>query len=207
MLSMSWTNSSTLSVVLETRHSESPDCLRSSCTPSTLQIEEKGSNLRVDPFQPRSEKMELTQKSTCLASLSLDRQRKSSKYADHISFKRDDPLSQVGFALRTPTHTAICSHRHTQSRQTTPRIIASYLNNKLRPHTYVQILYTSVQLYIINKACTYKYIYIQIHASTEDFDEQHKSHRTVQQKSKLFLSAKDGECHVFPLPIGLREWL
>ena len=49
----------------------------------------------VDTFQPRSEKMELTQKSTCLASLSLDRQRKSSKYADHISFKRDDPIFQI----------------------------------------------------------------------------------------------------------------
>ena len=95
MLSMSWSNSSTLSVVLDTRHNESPDGLRSSCTPSTLQIEEKGSNLRVETFQPRSEKMELTQKSTCLDSLSLDKQRKSSKYADHISFKRDDPIFQI----------------------------------------------------------------------------------------------------------------
>ena len=95
MLSMSWTNSSTLSVVLETRHNESPDCLKSSCTPSILQIESKGSNLCVDTFHPRSEKMELTQKSTCLASLSLDRQRKSSKYADHINFKRDDPIFPI----------------------------------------------------------------------------------------------------------------
>ena len=92
MLSMSWTDSSTLSVVLETRHNESPDCLKSSCTPSTLQIESKGSNLCVDTFHPRSEKMELTQKSTCLASLSLDKQRKSSKYADHVKFKREDPI-------------------------------------------------------------------------------------------------------------------
>ena len=92
---MSWTNSSTLSVVLDTIHNESPDSLRSSCTPSTLQIEEKGSSLCVETFQPRSEKMELTQKSTCLDSLSLDKQRKSSKYADHISFKRDDPIFQI----------------------------------------------------------------------------------------------------------------
>ena len=80
---------------LDTRHNESPDCLRSSCTPSTLQIEEKGSNLCEKTFQPRSEKMELTQKSTWLDSLSLDKQRKSSKYADHISFKRDDPIFQI----------------------------------------------------------------------------------------------------------------
>ena len=79
MLSMSWTNSSTLSVVLDTRHNESPDCLRSSCTPSTLQIEEKGSNLCVETFQPRIEKTELTQKSTCLDSLFLDKQRKWSR--------------------------------------------------------------------------------------------------------------------------------
>ena len=95
MLSMSWTSSSTLSVVLETRHRESPDCLRSSCTPSTLQIEAKGSNLCVETFQPSREKIELTQKSTCLASVSLDRQRKSSTYADHINFKRDDPIFQI----------------------------------------------------------------------------------------------------------------
>ena len=49
----------------------------------------------MDTFQPKREKMEFTQKSTCLASLSLARQRKSSKYADHINFKRDDPIFQM----------------------------------------------------------------------------------------------------------------
>ena len=49
----------------------------------------------MDTLHPRSEKMELTQKSTCLASLSLDKQRKSSKYADHINFKREDPIFQI----------------------------------------------------------------------------------------------------------------
>ena len=95
MFAMSCTNSSTLSVVLEIIHSESPDCLKSSCTPSTLQIEEKGSSLWVDTFQPKMEKIEFTQNSTCLASLTLARQRKSSKYADHINFKRDDPILQM----------------------------------------------------------------------------------------------------------------
>ena len=30
---------------------------------------------------------------------------------------------------------------------------------------------------------------------------------SAPKKQTLFFSAKDGECHVFPLPIGLREWL
>ena len=49
----------------------------------------------MDTFQPKREKREFTQKSTCLASLSLARQRKSSKNADHINFKRDDPIFQM----------------------------------------------------------------------------------------------------------------
>ena len=71
----SWASSSTLSGVLEIKHKESPDCFRSNWTPRTLQIESKGRSLWVDTFHPSRENIELTQKSTCLDSLALERQR------------------------------------------------------------------------------------------------------------------------------------
>ena len=88
------TSSCTLSSVLVTKHNLSPDCFKSSWTPKTLQSVLKSSNLFLDILHPNSEKSESTQNSTCLDSLCLAKQRKSSKYTDHIKWRRVDPTFQ-----------------------------------------------------------------------------------------------------------------
>ena len=77
--SSSRTSSSTLSSVLVTKHNLSPDCLKSSCTPRTLQRVLKSKSLFLDIVHPSNEKRESTQNSTCFDSLLLVKQRKSSK--------------------------------------------------------------------------------------------------------------------------------
>ena len=89
--SSSLASSSTLSSVLVTKHNLSPDCLKSSWTPRTLQRVLKSNSLLLDILHPSSEKRESTQNSTCLDSLLLARQRKSSKYTDHSRWRRVDP--------------------------------------------------------------------------------------------------------------------
>ncbi len=49
-------------------------------------------SLRLDIFQPKRENIASAPKSTCLDSLCRAKQRKSSKYADHISLSRDAPI-------------------------------------------------------------------------------------------------------------------
>ena len=87
-------NSSTLSSVFATKQRPSPEWRRSSWTPNTLQRVLKSNNLCWDILHPRREKSELTQKSTCLDSLLLDTQRKSSKYTDHMMWRRGTDLPE-----------------------------------------------------------------------------------------------------------------
>ncbi len=88
---ISLTDSYTLSSVLDTKHSWSPDCLRSIWTPRTLHRESKAMSLCLDILQPKRENITSTQKSTCLDLLCRAWQRKSWKYADHISLSKDAP--------------------------------------------------------------------------------------------------------------------
>ena len=89
--SISLTSSWILSSVFVTKHSLSPDCFKSSWTPSTLQSVLKSNNLFFDILHPRRENKESTQNSTCFDSLLLARQRKSSKYTDHNIWRRAEP--------------------------------------------------------------------------------------------------------------------
>ena len=93
--SVSLVSSSTRSPVLDTKHSKSPDTLRSICTPRTLHNESNAMSLCLDILQPKSEKNASTQKSTCLDSLRRARHRKWSKYAHHKSRSKDVPIFHV----------------------------------------------------------------------------------------------------------------
>ena len=95
MSSISLVSSSTRSSVFETKHSWSPDCLRSICTPRTLHNESKAISFCLDILQPNSKNIVSTQKSTCLDSLRRARHKKPSKYADHKSRSRDVPIFHV----------------------------------------------------------------------------------------------------------------
>ena len=79
-----------LSSVLVTKQSLSPDGLKSSWTPSTLHKLLNSNSLFLDILHPNKENKASAQKSTCFDSLLLDRHRKSSKYTDHMRWRRAD---------------------------------------------------------------------------------------------------------------------
>ena len=80
-----------LSSVLVTKQSLSPDCLKSSCNPSALHKALNSSSLFSDILHPNKETRASAQKSTCFDSLLLGMHRKSSKYTDHMRWRRVDP--------------------------------------------------------------------------------------------------------------------
>ena len=93
MSPISLTNSSTLSSVLETQNTADlqifwgPIALRGPCTESQRRW------ACVWIYSPtKRENIASMQKSTCLDSLCRAKQRKSSKYADHISWSRNVPI-------------------------------------------------------------------------------------------------------------------
>ena len=123
----------------------------------------------------------------------------------YAPYPQPKALSQVGFALRTSTQPA----QETTQNQTvitprTKRVIK--IISCSREHMYK--VFTSEQLHILTRhVCIYIYTYIYIHVThRRKYKVQHDASEKCTTKQTLF-SAKSGECHVFPLPIGLREWL